>query len=217
MNRTRLVIFDCDGVLVDSEPVANRTLGQMLREIGLELTQQQIFERFVGYSLPHCLRVIEGMLGRPAPENFLRDLQARTFAAFKTELRAMPGIEQALDDLNAAGVRYCVASSGDHEKMNTTLGITGLLPRFAGRIFSVTQVPRGKPAPDVYLFAARQLGVEPSVCVVVEDAPPGVQAGAAAGMTVFGFCAHTPEQKLRAAGAHRTFDDLRQLFSMLSG
>jgi len=217
MSRTRLVIFDCDGVLVDSEPVANRTLGQMLRELGLDLTQAQIFEHFVGYSLPHCLRVIEGMLGRPPPENFLRDLQARTFAAFKTELRAMPGIEQALDLLDAAGLPYCVASSGDHEKMNTTLGITGLLARFAGRIFSVTQVARGKPAPDVYLFAARQLGAEPSACVVVEDTPPGVQAGAAAGMTVFGFCAHTPEQKLRAAGAHRTFDDLRQLFSMLSG
>ena len=217
MSRTRLVIFDCDGVLVDSEPVANRTLGQMLRELGLDLTQAQIFEHFVGYSLPHCLRVIEGMLGHPAPDNFLRDLQARTFAAFKTELRAMPGIEQALDLLDAAGLPYCVASSGDHEKMNTTLGITGLLPRFAGRIFSVTQVARGKPAPDVYLFAARQLGAEPTACVVVEDTPPGVQAGAAAGMTVFGFSAHTPEQKLRAAGAHRTFDDLRQLFSMLSG
>jgi HAD superfamily hydrolase (TIGR01509 family) len=215
VSRTRLVIFDCDGVLVDSEPVANRTLGQMLRELGLDLTQAQIFEHFVGYSLPHCLRVIEGMLGRPPPENFLRDLQARTFAAFKTELRAMPGIEQALDALDAAGLPYCVASSGDHEKMNTTLGITGLLPRFAGRIFSVTQVARGKPAPDVYLFAARQLGAEPTACVVVEDTPPGVQAGAAAGMTVFGFSAHTPEQKLRAAGAQRTFDDLRQLFSML--
>jgi HAD superfamily hydrolase (TIGR01509 family) len=192
-------------------------LGQMLRELGLDLTQEQIFERFVGYSLPHCLRVIEGMLGSAPPESFLRDLQARTFAAFKTELRAMPGIEQALDQLEAAGLPYCVASSGDHEKMNTTLGITGLLPRFAGRIFSVTQVARGKPAPDVYLFAARQLGAEPTVCVVVEDTPPGVQAGAAAGMTVFGFSAHTPEQKLTAAGAHRTFDDLRRLFSMLPG
>ncbi|HKQ15413.1 MAG TPA: HAD family hydrolase [Steroidobacteraceae bacterium] len=217
MSGPGLVIFDCDGVLVDSEPVANRLLAEMLRELGLDLTQEQIFQNFVGYSLPHCLRVIEGMLGRPPPENFLRELQARTFAAFKTELRAMPGIEQVLDALQAAGVPYCVASSGDHEKMNTTLGITGLLPRFAGRIFSVTQVARGKPAPDVYLFAARQLGVEPAACVVVEDTPPGVQAGVAAGMTVFGFCAHTPEQKLKVAGAHRTFDVMRQLVTMLSG
>ena len=215
MSRTRLVIFDCDGVLVDSEPVANRTLGQMLRELGLDLTQDQIFQSFVGYSLPHCMRVIESMLGRPPPESFLHDLQARTFAAFADELHAMPGIEQALDGLDAAGVPYCVASSGDHEKMNTTLGITGLLPRFAGRIFSVTQVAHGKPAPDVYLFAARQLGAEPSACVVVEDTPPGVQAGVAAGMTVFGFCAHTPQQKLQAAGAHRTFEDLRRLREML--
>jgi HAD superfamily hydrolase (TIGR01509 family) len=213
MKRTQLVIFDCDGVLVDSEPIANRTLGQMLRELGLDLTHEDIFQNFVGYSLPHCLRVIEAMLGRQPPENFLRDLQARTFTAFKTELRAMPGIEEALDRL---GLPFGVASSGDHEKMNTTLGITGLLPRFVGRIFSVTQVARGKPAPDVYLFAARQLGAEPSACVVVEDTPPGVQAGVAAGMTVFGFCAHTPEHKLRAAGAHRTFDDMRVLPEMVS-
>ena len=129
----------------------------------------------------------------------------------------MPGIELVLDALDAARVPFCVASSGDHEKMNTTLGITGLLPRFAGRIFSVTQVARGKPAPDVYLFAARQLGAEPAACVVVEDTPPGVQAGVAAGMTVFGFCAHTPEQKLTAAGAHRTFGDMQRLVAMLSG
>jgi HAD superfamily hydrolase (TIGR01509 family) len=216
MSRTRLVIFDCDGVLVDSEPIANRTLGQMLRELGLDLTQEQIFQSFVGYCLPHCMRVIEDMLGRPPPENFLRELQARTFATFRNELHAMPGIGQALDALDAADVPYCVASSGDHEKMNTTLGITGLLPRFAGRIFSVTQVARGKPAPDVYLFAARQLGVEPSACVVVEDTPPGVQAGVAAGMTVFGFCAHTPEHQLKASGAHRTFDDLQRFPAMLS-
>jgi HAD superfamily hydrolase (TIGR01509 family) len=214
MSRPLLVIFDCDGVLVDSEPVANRILGQMLRELGLDLTQEQIFHNFVGYSLPHCLRVIEGMLGRPPPENFLSDLQARTFAAFKTELRAMPGIEHALDALDAARVPFCVASSGDHEKMKTTLGITGLLPRFAGRIFSVTQVAHGKPAPDIYLFAAKQLGVEPAGCVVVEDTPPGVKAGVAAGMTVFGFCAFTSAEKLRAAGAHRTFDDMHRLSEM---
>jgi HAD superfamily hydrolase (TIGR01509 family) len=213
MSRTQLVIFDCDGVLVDSEPVANRTLAQMLRELGLDLTQEEIFQNFVGYSLPHCMRVIEQMLGRAPPETFLRDLQTRTFDAFRAELRAMPGIEHALDRLT---VPFCVASSGDHEKMRTTLGITGLYPRFAGRIFSVTQVPRGKPAPDVYLFAAQQLGAEPATCVVIEDTPPGVQAGVAAGMTVFGYCAHTPELKLRGAGAHLTLDDMHDLPQLLA-
>jgi HAD superfamily hydrolase (TIGR01509 family) len=208
----QLVIFDCDGVLVDSEPVANRTLALMLRELGLDLTQEQIFATFVGFSMAHVMRTIENMLGRTPPETFLRDLQARTFEAFRTELRAMPGIEVALDRVT---VPFCVASSGDHEKMRTTLGITGLWSRFAGRIFSVTQVARGKPAPDVYLFAAKQLGVEPARCVVVEDTPPGVQAGVAAGMTVFGFCAYTPEHKLKAAGAHLTFDDLRRLPDLL--
>ncbi|HKS56882.1 MAG TPA: HAD family hydrolase [Steroidobacteraceae bacterium] len=215
MSPPQLVIFDCDGVLVDSEPVANRMLGQMLRELGLDLTQEQIFEQFVGYSMAHVLRVIESLLGRAPPENFLRDLQARTFEAFRTELRAMPGIEATLDRLDELGLPFCVASSGDHEKMRTTLGITGLWSRFAGRIFSVTQVARGKPAPDVYLFAARQLGAEPAACIVIEDTPPGVQAGVAAGMTVFGFCAHTPEQKLKAAGAHLTLDDLCRLPALL--
>jgi HAD superfamily hydrolase (TIGR01509 family) len=212
LRTTQLVIFDCDGVLVDSEPVANRTLRQMLRELGIELTPEQMFEKFVGYSLPQVLRVVESMLGRAAPDTFLRDLQDRTFAAFRTELRAMPGIEEALDRLD---VPFCVASSGDHEKMRTTLGITGLWPRFAGRVFSVTQVARGKPAPDVYLFAARQLGADPAACVVVEDTPPGVQAGVAARMTVFGYCAHTPEWKLKDAGAHLTFDELRRLPDLL--
>jgi HAD superfamily hydrolase (TIGR01509 family) len=212
MKRTQLIIFDCDGVLVDSEPVANRTLAQMLRELGLDLTQEQMFENFVGYSIAHCMHVIAEMLGRAPPENFVRELQRRTYDAFRTELRAMPGIESALERID---VPFCVASSGDHEKMRTTLGITGLLSRFAGRIFSVTQVAHGKPAPDIYLFAAAQLQSDPSRCLVIEDTPPGVKAGVAAGMTVFGYCAHTPVHKLVAAGAQLTFDDMHRLPELL--
>ena len=205
----QLVIFDCDGVLVDSEPVANRAFSEMLREdFGLALTQEQMFDNFVGYSIAHCMQVVERMLGRAPPADFVPRLQARTFDAFRTELAAMPGIDYALDHL---GVPFCVASSGDHTKMRTTLGITGLLPRFEGRLFSVTQVARGKPAPDVYLFAASQCAVAPEHCLVVEDTPPGVRAGLAAGMSVLGFSAHTPAPKLRDAGAHRLFDDMRAL------
>ena len=207
-----LIIFDCDGVLVDSEPIANRMLQKMLEELGLRLTQAQIFEHFVGYSIAHCLGVIEDMLGRSPPADFREQLQTRTFAAFREELRAMPGIEYALERLHTA---FCVASSGDHEKMRTTLGITGLLPRFEGKLYSVTQVKRGKPAPDVYLFAARQSAVDPAACVVIEDTPPGVKAGVAAGMTVIGFCAHTPADKLIDAGAHHVLSDMRSLPELL--
>jgi HAD superfamily hydrolase (TIGR01509 family) len=203
MANIELIIFDCDGVLVDSEPIANRTLALMLEELGLRLTQAEIFEHFVGYSIPHCLQVIERLLGRPPPGTFRNDLQIRTFAAFRSELRAMPGVREALERLEQP---CCVASSGDHEKMRTTLGITGLLPRFEGRLFSVTEVANGKPAPDVYLHAAARCGADPRRCIVVEDTPPGVKAGAAAGMTVFGFCAHTPKDMLLRAGAHLTFD-----------
>ena len=207
-----LVIFDCDGVLVDSEPIANRVLADMLGELGLHLTQTQIFEHFVGYSIPDCLKVIERMLGRAQPPTFPSDLQARTFEAFRSGLTAMPGIEHALDHLGAPS---CVASSGDHEKMRMTLGLTGLLPRFDGRLFSVTQVAHGKPAPDVYLLAASELGAAPAECVVVEDTPPGVRAGVAAGMTVFGFSAHTPAETLRDVGAYRTFSAMQSLPQLL--
>jgi HAD superfamily hydrolase (TIGR01509 family) len=203
-----LVIFDCDGVLVDSEPIANRIFAEMLAELGLELTTEQMFDTFVGLSIAHCMQTVEKMLGRPVPPDFVSRLQARTFEAFHRELRAMPGIEHALDHL---GVPFCVASSGDHTKMRTTLGITGLLPRFEGRLFSVTQVARGKPAPDVYLFAALTCGVAPEHCLVVEDTPPGVRAGLAAGMSVLGFTAHTPARKLLDAGAPALFDDMREL------
>jgi HAD superfamily hydrolase (TIGR01509 family) len=209
---TELVIFDCDGVLVDSEPIANRVFQQALAELGLHLSDAQMFDYFIGRSMPYCLGLIERLLGRPAPGSFLRDLQARTFAAFAAGLRPMPHIQYALDRITTP---CCVASSGDHEKMRTTLGITGLLPRFEGRLFSVTQVAHAKPAPDVYLFAAQQMGAEPGRCVVVEDTPPGVQAGAAAGMRVLGYCAHTPAAKLSSSGAHVTFDDMRELPGLL--
>jgi HAD superfamily hydrolase (TIGR01509 family) len=215
VKRTQLVIFDCDGVLVDSEPIACRTFTEALREIGLEVTQEQMFDNFVGYSMKHCMELVERMLGRPAPENFVAELQARTFARFKAELKAMPRIEQALDELEASGIPFCVASSGAPEKMRTTLGITGLLPRFEGKMFSATQVARGKPAPDVYLFAAAQMGAEPGRCVVVEDAPPGVRAGVSAGMTVLGFAAQTPPGQLEAAGAHVIFAEMQCLTSAI--
>ena len=204
-----LVIFDSDGVLVDSEPIANRVFADMLQELGLSISVHEMYEQFVGYSMSHCMQLIEHKLGRTAPEDFEQRLQERTFAAFEAApLKPTPGIIEALDEIT---IPVCVASSGELAKMQLTLGLTGLLPRFAGRLFSVTQVAQGKPAPDIYLHAAKTLGAAPHACVVVEDSPVGAAAGIAAGMTVLGYSAHTDPQKLERVGVYRTFAEMREL------
>lgn len=207
-----LVIFDCDGVLVDSELITNRIFTQMLNEIGISLTLEQVLERFVGRSMPYCWEVISGILGYELPQNFIDDYKLRTAVVLRNELRSVPGVEAVIAGLPCP---YCVASSGTHEKMRLTLGTTGLLPKFLDRIFSVTEVARSKPFPDVYLYAAKQMGFSPSSCAVIEDSPTGVRAGVAAGMTVFGYCAVTPEALLRDAGASRTFSHMRELPALL--
>jgi HAD superfamily hydrolase (TIGR01509 family) len=138
----------------------------------------------------------------------VEEYRIRRDIALKSELKAVPGITEALDKIE---LPYCVASSGDHDKMRTTLRITGLLPRFEGRLFSVTEVARSKPAPDVFLYAAGKFGVEPERCVVVEDTPIGVAAGVAAGMTVYGYSALMPGKRLLSAGAHHIFSDMTDL------
>lgn len=209
-----LVIFDCDGVLVDSEPIANQVFADMLQELGLSISIEEMYAQFVGRSMGYCMQVVEQRLGHPAPRDFVARLQERTFDAFRSApLRATPGIVEALD---AIALPVCVASSGEIEKMRFTLGLTGLLPRFEGRLFSVTEVPHGKPAPDIYLHAAKTLGVEPARCAVVEDSPAGAQAGIAAGMVVFGYCAHTDPSQLERVGVQRTFADMRELPSLLA-
>ena len=215
VNKSRfdLVIFDCDGVLVDSELITNRIFARMLNEMGIPVSLEDMFEQFVGRSMPQCLEMTAGLLGRPVPDEFEREYHARAAAALKLELKPVPGIEQVLATMD---IPYCVASSGTHEKMNTTLGVTGLLPKFQGKMYSVTEVAESKPAPDVFLYAAKQSGVDASACAVIEDTPTGVRAGVAAGMTVFGYCALTPQQRLIAAGAHYTFKYMRDLPDLIS-
>lgn len=208
MPKLKLIIFDCDGVLVDSERITNQVFVEMLNDLGLSLTLDDMFEQFVGHSMSQCLDKISSLLGKPPPDGFVSTYRARTKAALESDLTPVPGIEDALDRLD---LQTCVASSGDHEKMRVTLGVTGLWPRFEGRIFSVTEVPRPKPAPDIFLHAARQLGAEPAECVVVEDTPTGVSAAVAAGMTVLAYCALTPAHRLQAAGAHCVFASMTKL------
>lgn len=213
LTRFELVIFDCDGVLVDSERIANQIFCAMLNELGMSVSLQDMFEHFVGLSMPQCVALVTKMHGKPPPDTFVSELQQRTAVALSEQIKPIAGVPEALATLS---IPYCVASSGDHEKIRLTLGATGLLPHFDGRIFSVVDVGKPKPAPDVFLLAACKLGIPPSRCVVVEDTPTGVRAGVAAGMYVLGFCANTPEHRLRDAGAHELFSEMRQLSGLLS-
>jgi HAD superfamily hydrolase (TIGR01509 family) len=208
-----LVIFDCDGVLVDSEIITNRVFASMLNELGLRITVEETIEKFIGRSMGQCLEIIEGLLGGAVPGDFAHRYQLRIAAALNSQLKAVPGI---VDALEAIQTPYCVASNGSHEKMRTTLGVTGLLAKFKDKMFSVAEVARGKPFPDIFLYAASRFGVPPSSCVVIEDTPTGVAAGVAAGMTVWGYCAHLPARRLIDAGAHATFDRMSALPDLIS-
>ena len=196
-----LVIFDCDGVLVDSERLSHQVLQQMLAEHGVQIGFDEAVQRFIGTSLAVCLARVAELLQGPLPEEFAEQFALRTRRAFEGGLRAVPGVEAELDALDTQGVPFCVASNGNHAKVNFTLGHTGLLPRFAGRIFTADDVAHPKPAPDLFLLAARTLGADPARTTVVEDTPTGIRAARAAGMRAIGFAAMTPAEQLRAAGA----------------
>jgi HAD superfamily hydrolase (TIGR01509 family) len=202
-----LVILDCDGVLVDSEPIANRIFSEMLRALGLEMSFEETVREFMGRSMASCVEKIEARTGRPVPGMFLDDFRKRTYEAFESELRPVDGVVEALDRID---LPVCVASSGSHDKMRTTLGLTGLLPRLEGRLFSAGDVPRGKPHPDLFLHAARRSGVEPGGCAVVEDTVVGVTAATSAGMAAFGYCGLSDPDELARAGA-QVFRDMREL------
>jgi len=162
----RLVIFDCDGVLVDSERIAVRIDVAVLTELGWPMTEAEVVERFMGRTDAYMASQIEAHLGRPLPANWDEPFQHLYRAAFEAELEPVPGILEALDGIAAT---TCVASSGSHERIRYTLGLTGLYSRFVGRIFSASEVARGKPAPDLFLHAANRMGVHPAGCAVIED------------------------------------------------
>jgi HAD superfamily hydrolase (TIGR01509 family) len=194
-----LVIFDCDGVLVDSEVIAVRIDQRMLADLGWHLSIDEVVETFLGTSAATFTATVEAHLGRPLPEGFEAGYEPLLHAAFDAELQAVAGIEAALDDIT---LRTCVASSGSHAKIRRTLGHTGLLPRFDGRIYSSAEVTNGKPAPDLFLHAARRMGADPARCVVIEDSRFGVQAARAAGMHAYGYAGGlTPARVLADAGA----------------
>jgi HAD superfamily hydrolase (TIGR01509 family) len=208
-----LIIFDCDGVLVDSEVISCRAHAETLTRHGYPISVEQVFDRFLGRSTRQAHLEVEAELGRSLPDDFHSQLRDELFQSFAATLAAVPHIDAALD---AIVQPVCVASSGSHERMRVSLGRVGLYDKFAPNIFSATQVRSGKPAPDLFLYAAAQMDKSPHRSLVIEDSIPGITGALAAGMTVLGFhggshCRPGYADTLRAAGAMMTFDDMREL------
>ncbi|MER6304009.1 HAD family hydrolase [Kitasatospora sp. NPDC001539] len=210
---TELVIFDCDGVLVDSEVIAVRVLVRLGEEYGWPLTGAEAIERFVGRSEAANNALVAERLGAEVAAVWGKRFRELHAEAVDAELAPVDGLPEALD---AITLPTCVASSGTHEKMRHTLGRTGLYERFEGRIFSATEVGRGKPAPDLFLHAARTMGVDPAACVVVEDSEPGVRAARAAGMRALGYAGGVTAAERLAGPGTVVFDDMRELPGLLA-
>jgi len=213
-----LIIFDCDGVLVDSEVISCRVHAEVLTRHGYPITAEQVHQRFLGRTSADATTEVERELGRPLAEAYELERQTKLFAALAEAVEAIPHLHEALDIIDT---RKCVASSAVHEKIFTSLTRAKLYERFAPYIYSGSQVKFGKPAPDLFLFAADQMNVPPARCLVIEDSVAGVTGGMAAGMMVFGFhggshCRPDTAETLRTAGAAVTFDDMRQLPDLIA-
>jgi HAD superfamily hydrolase (TIGR01509 family) len=207
-----LVIFDNDGVLVDSERLAVRVEAEYLAELGWPLTEAEIVERFMGHTDEYMDRAIEAQLGSRLPQDWKDQFHRRYREAFAAELAPVDGVLETLDQLT---IPACVASSGSHDKVRLTLGHTGLYERFEGRIFSGYEVADNKPAPDLFLHAAARMGAEPARCAVVEDSRPGLQAARAAGMAAFGYAGGLSTPERLAGEATVVFEDMRELPRLL--
>lgn len=206
-----LVIFDCDGVLVDSEPLANRTLAECFQAAGFPISYETCVANLVGLSLPTCFELAKEWHGKAVPDDFFETVQARTYQAIREELQPIPGIRDAIE---AIPLPRCVASSSELDKIVLSLNETGLAHFFGGNLFSAQQVSRGKPFPDLFLHAAREMGAEPTNCVVVEDSFYGAQAARAAGMQVLGYAGSGFAREMAEEGAV-VFDSMTALPGLL--
>ncbi|WP_445402017.1 HAD family hydrolase [Streptomyces sp. LE64] len=213
--RYDLVIFDNDGVLVDSEPLANRILAAYLTELGHPTTYEESVRDYMGAAVHRIHDLVGERSGQRLPEGFDEEIEARTAAAFARELAPVPGVVEVLERLVTDGVPYCLASSGSHDRIAAGHRATGLVKWFGPeRVFSAQDVGRGKPAPDLFLHAARRMGADPRRCVVVEDSPLGVRAAVAAGMDVYGFTAMMPAERLGEVTG--LFGDMDELYGLLA-
>jgi HAD superfamily hydrolase (TIGR01509 family) len=207
----QLVIFDCDGVLVDSEVISNEVLARLLTAEGLPTTLAEARRAYQGLLLSEVLAGVEERLGRPLPDGWLARYEHERAEAFRLELKPVPGAANAVEPAAMAGLEVCVASQGSLEKTRLSLELTGLDQLFGDRaLFSASTVARGKPHPDLFLHAASAMGAAPSACAVVEDTPSGVTAAVAAGMRALGYSADSDEAALCKAGGEvlRSLDEL---------
>jgi HAD superfamily hydrolase (TIGR01509 family) len=214
-----LVIFDCDGVLVDSEVLSCDVFSSMLTKHGFPMSAADVHRRFLGRSAKQARAEIEAEFGRALTDAYDSEIKAEMTRVFTERLQPIPGVGDVLAQLPQ---RICVASSGTPDRIRSSLGLTGLRAFFDPHIFSAWQVEHGKPAPDLFLFAAAQMGVAPARCLVIEDSMAGVTGAAAAGMAVAGFsggahCSPQTAQELRRAGAGCVFDDMSQLPDIIAG
>ena len=209
-----LVIFDCDGVLVDTETINNEVISQLLKEAGLEMSPDEVARRTTGLAYSEMWEMFEDEVPGSLPADIEEQQLTMESERFRKELLPIPGAVETVRCLGAAGMPMCVASNGTREKMVVTLEVTGLAGYFGDKFFGVNQVAHGKPAPDIYLLAAQKMEVSPSRCVVIEDSYPGAQAGLAAGMTVLGYCRNKDIWGLEGLGI-QTFSDMNVLPELL--
>lgn len=208
-----LLIFDCDGVLVDSERLSHAELAQLMTQLGRPMTTEQAIEIFAGQRLQDVMRTAEVLLSKPIPADLAEEAGRRLLARFRRELKPLVGVREAIETLPLA---RCVASSSTLERLRISMEVTGLADLFDDRLFSADQVEHGKPAPDLFLLAARSFGVSPADCIVIEDSALGIRAARAAGMKAIGFvgASHATMQlgrQLKAAGADVVIESMSEL------
>jgi HAD superfamily hydrolase (TIGR01509 family) len=213
--RSRAVIFDCDGVLVDSEPLVNRLESDLVTQLGIPCTPEDASRRFKGKTVSGVAESLEAELGRPLSKDWIYDWGMATALGFVRELRAIEGVEAVVRALSERRVPIAVASQSPPARVELSLRLCKLDSYFGPHVYTASMVARPKPAPDLYLITADRLGVAPSECVVIEDSPTGVRAAVSAGMTCFGYAASEAESGLRAAGATKVFRAMPMLLDLL--
>lgn len=210
MSKYKCIIFDCDGVLVDSEPISNQVLVHMANEYGANINLEYAFKHFKGGSLYGCIEKIERLVHSKLPETFEEDYRDRSYEAFKKYIKPINGIEDVLNELD---LPYCVASSGPRHKIELNLSLTGLLSKFKDNIFSCYDIQKWKPDPAVFIWAAETMGYQTEECLVIEDSVSGVNAAINGGFDVYGFTAHdyNNELKTKCTKVFNSMHDLKHL------